>query len=231
MKDVVLLAGGLGTRLASVSCGLPKPLVEVAGKPFIEHVLDRVVDAGCSRVVMAVSYKWEMLRDHLGDSYRCSQLVWSVENVQAGTGGAVRLAFETCDLERAFVLNADTLFRVDLSELEKRHVDAKAQVTMALHMVDDVSRFGAVVLDTENRVVAFSEKNRQGSGLVNGGIYVIERSIFSLRSLPGVFSLESDLLLPELTSIRPLGVPSGNYFIDIGIPEDLERARHELSMN
>jgi len=218
----------LGTRLSRVSGGRPKPLIEIAGRPFVEYVLDLVAEAGCTRVVMAVAYRWGMLRDRLGDTYRGLRLTWSVEDEPLGTGGAVRLAFETLGLERAVVLNADTLFRIDLGELERRHIAAHTQVTLALHTVEDVSRFGAVELDADQRIVAFHEKGKQGLGLINGGIYVIERSIFDLCSFPSSFSLERDLLQAELVRLRPLGVPSKGYFIDIGTPEDLERARREL---
>lgn len=230
MTDAILLAGGLGTRLAAVSGGRPKPFVDVAGRPFIEHVLDMVVDAGSTRIVMAVAYRWEMLRDYFGTAYRGLDIDWSVENNPLGTGGAIRLAFETFGLERAFVLNADTLFRVDLGELERLHIVSGAMVTMALRVVEDVSRFGAVELDAEQRVVAFHEKGSHGSGLVNGGIYVIERSTLDLQRLPLEFSFERDVLQAELARLRPLGVPSQGYFVDIGIPEDLDRARRDLEV-
>jgi D-glycero-alpha-D-manno-heptose 1-phosphate guanylyltransferase len=229
MRDAILLAGGLGTRLAKVSGGRPKPLLEIAGRPFVEYVLDLIAEAGCARVVMAVAYRWEMLRDRLGDTYRGLRLTWSVEDEPLGTGGAVRLGFETLGLERAVVLNADTLFCIDLGELVRRHVAAHTQATLALRAVEDVSRFGAVELDDDQRIVAFHEKGKQGPGLINGGIYVLERSIFNLCSLPPVFSLERDLFQAELARLRPLGVPSKGYFIDIGTPDDLSRARSELN--
>jgi D-glycero-alpha-D-manno-heptose 1-phosphate guanylyltransferase len=230
MTNAILLAGGLGTRLSAVSGGLPKPLVDVAGRPFIEHVLDMVVDAGSMRMVMAVSYRWELLRDYFGNTYRGLDIDWSVENSPLGTGGAIRLAFETFGLDRAFVLNADTLFRVDLKELERLHIVSDSVVTMALRVVKDANRFGVVELDAEQRVVEFHEKGRHGPGLVNGGIYVIERSVLDLQNLPAVFSFERDVLEAKLACLRPLGVPSEGYFIDIGIPEDLERARRELQV-
>lgn len=230
MTDAILLAGGLGTRLAAVSGGRPKSLVDVAGQPFIEHVLDMVVEAGSTHVIMAVSYRWEMLRDYFGNAYHGVGIDWSVEKNPLGTGGAIRLVFETFALERAFVLNADTLFRVELCELERLHIVSGAMVTMALREVEDVSRFGAVELDAEQRIVAFHEKGRHGPGLVNGGIYVIERSALDLQNLPLEFSFERDVLQAELARLRPLGVPSKGYFIDIGIPEDLERARRELEI-
>jgi D-glycero-alpha-D-manno-heptose 1-phosphate guanylyltransferase len=111
VKDAILLAGGLGTRLGPVSEGLPKPLMKVAGKPFVEHILNMLLDSGITRVIMAVGYRSELLRDYFGDTYAGMDIVWSVENSLLGTGGAIKLAYETFSLERAFILNADTLFR------------------------------------------------------------------------------------------------------------------------
>jgi len=122
MRHAVLLAGGRGTRLESVSGGLPKPLMQVGGRPFIEHVLDNLVKAGCDHIVIAASYKWELLRDHLGSSYKGCALGWSIETQPLGTGGAIRQAFKLFDLAAAFVQNADTLFRVNLDALEKQHL-------------------------------------------------------------------------------------------------------------
>ncbi len=228
MKDAVLLAGGMGTRLESVSGGKPKPMVEVAGRPFIEYVLDVVRGAGCLRVVMAVSHRWQVMREHFGDAYKGLELCWSVETNPLGTGGAARFAFNSFRLERAFVVNADTLFLVDLRALEHRHWEERAQVTIALKHLEDVSRFGSVELDNDDRVVAFREKGRHGPGLINGGIYVIERSVFDVRDFPLKFSIEYDLLQVETDRLRPIGMRSSGYFVDIGIPAELERAQREL---
>jgi D-glycero-alpha-D-manno-heptose 1-phosphate guanylyltransferase len=229
MRDAVLLAGGLGTRLGSVSRGLPKPLIEVGGRPFIEHVLDGPVNAGCSRIVVAASYKWKLLRDHLGASYRGCTLDWSIEAEPLGTGGAMRQAFENFGLRAAFVLNADTLFRVDLAAMEERHLKSGALVTVALRETADVTRFGKVSVGEDGRIKLFSEKAGSGPGLINGGIYLIGDHVWSDSVPLKAFSFERDFLQKRVATEQLYGFVAHGYFIDIGVPDDLDRARRELS--
>jgi D-glycero-alpha-D-manno-heptose 1-phosphate guanylyltransferase len=229
MRHAVLLAGGRGTRLESVSGGLPKPLMEVGGRPFIEHVLESLVDSGCGRVVIAASYKWELLRDHLGSNYKGCALDWSIESKPLGTGGAIRQAFKTFDLAAAFVLNADTLFRVNLDDMEARHRAWGAAVTVALREVPDVARFGEVVIDDERRIVSFSEKGRRGPGLINGGVYFVDGRVWLDGDCSEIFSFERDYLQQRSKTAALYGYKSDGYFIDIGVPDDLDRARHDLS--
>jgi D-glycero-alpha-D-manno-heptose 1-phosphate guanylyltransferase len=205
-------------------------MVPVAGRPFIEHVLDFLTDAGVNSVVMAVSYRWETLRDHIGSSYRGAAVAYSIEDEPLGTGGAILKCFRECSLQRAFVLNADTLFRVDLEGLMKAHAVANSLVTIALRKMASASRYGAVTCEAGGRITAFHEKMADPRpGLINGGIYVIERQAFELAGLPDRFSFERDFLQERIPDLKPLGVESDAYFIDIGIPEDLQRARQEIA--
>ena len=231
MIPAIVLAGGLGTRLAAVSGGAPKPMVPVAGRPFIDHVLDMLVEARIQQIILAVSYRWEALRDHLGDSYRGASLAYSVETEPLGTGGAILKCFRDHGLERALILNGDTLFRVDLGALLETHRRERAPVTMALRKLDDTSRYGFVTCDSTGRDDAFHEKVAGRSGLINGGIYVVEREALDRAALPERFSFERDFLQKYVAELRPAALESNSYFVDIGIPEDLERARHELAPN
>jgi D-glycero-alpha-D-manno-heptose 1-phosphate guanylyltransferase len=231
MISAIVLAGGFGTRLAAVSGGVPKPMVEVAGRPFIEHVLDLLLEAGVDRVFLAVSYRWEILRDRLGESYRGASLVYSVESEPLGTGGAILKCFQGYHLERALILNGDTLFRVNLAELLAAHMRERALITMALRRLQNTARYGVVTCDATGRIEAFHEKSGARPGLINGGIYVIERAALDRVPVPAKFSFERDFLQQQVAVLRPLAVTSDAYFIDIGIPEDLQRARHELAVN
>ena len=228
MKQAVLLAGGQGTRLASVSGGLPKPLVDVGGRPFIEYILDELLSAGCERVVVTASFKWELLRAHLGTAYKGCRLDWSIEQQPLGTGGAIRRAFDSFDLASAFVLNADTLFRVDLTDMAARHDACAAAVTIALREAADVARYGEVIVDETGRITRFSEKGRSGRGLINGGIYLIDGRIWSRVPERGPFSFERDCLQRCVEVEKFYGYQAAGYFIDIGVPHDLQRARHSL---
>jgi D-glycero-alpha-D-manno-heptose 1-phosphate guanylyltransferase len=229
MIPAVVLAGGLGTRLAAVSEGLPKPMLEVAGRPFLEYVLDTLIDAGVSQIVLAVSYRWNILRRHFGDSYRGASVEYSVEEQPLGTGGAIRQCLNDHQLAQALILNGDTLFRIDLADLVARHKQSAAKVTMALRRVDNASRYGLVTCDNSGIVTAFRSDGDGKPGLINGGTYVVNTLHLDGVELPPGFSFERDFLERYVSRIRPLGVESSGYFVDIGIPEDLARARIDFA--
>lgn len=225
----IVLAGGLGTRLRAVAGGMPKPLVTVAGRPFIEYVLDGVCAAGIRKAILAISYRGDLIQAHLGGSYKGASIAYSVEAEPLGTGGAIYKCFRENDLDRALVLNGDTLFRIDMRSLIQAHLERRSSMTVALLRIADASRYGTVTCDTNGYIVAFHEKQRGSSGLINGGIYVIERSALEAYDMPAKFSFESDLLQKHAAQVLPLGVEYHDYFIDIGVPEDLRRADRELA--
>jgi D-glycero-alpha-D-manno-heptose 1-phosphate guanylyltransferase len=225
----IVLVGGLGTRLAGMSEGLPKPMVPVAGRPFVEFVLDTLVQAGCPRIVLAVSHLRETISRHFGCEYRGIPLEYSVEETPMGTGGAIRDALPLTRADAALVLNGDTLFRVDIAGLAQCHSRSAADITLALRRVTDTARYGAVEADEEGRIRAFHEKGRSGAGLVNGGVYVVNAEVVRARvTAAGPSSFERDVLEQGVGALHLLGIPSDGYFIDIGVPEDLIRARSEL---
>jgi D-glycero-alpha-D-manno-heptose 1-phosphate guanylyltransferase len=229
MIPAVVLAGGLGTRLAAISNGLPKPMVQVANRPFIEYVLDTLVDAGTTRIILAVSYRWEVLRNYLGARYRCATLEYSVEEKPLGTGGAISKCVNDQGLEQVLILNGDTLFRIDIDDLVQRHRRSNSGITMALRRVENSSRYGVVSCDPSGVVTAFHAGGDTEPGLINGGIYVLNRSALDSVALPEKYSFERDFLERHVTRLRPLGVEADAYFIDIGIPEDLARARNDFA--
>lgn len=229
MKSAIILAGGVGSRIESVAGGLPKALLDVEGRPFIEYVLDQLIDAGVQEVVIACSYKWQMIADYLGDRYRNLDIAYSVEQYPLGTGGAIKQAFDLHNLSEAIVVNADTLFKIDLSELERQHYAHNAFITLALRSVDDVARYGEVTVNERNKLTSFNEKSRTGPGLINGGIYIVDAEIWDDDGInvADKFSFETDVLQNVDLGIF-YGFPMDGYFIDIGIPSDLERARKEF---
>lgn len=232
MKSAIVLAGGIGSRIESVAGGLPKALLDVEGRPFIEYVLDQLINAGIAHVVIACSYKWQMINDYLGDQYRDLEISYSVEQYPLGTGGAIKQAFELFGLQQAIVVNADTLFKIDLAALENQHYQHNAFVTLALRNVDDVARYGEVTVGDRNKLVSFNEKSRSGPGMINGGIYIIDAELWDddQIAVSGKFSFETDVLAHVELGIF-YGFPMDGYFIDIGIPSDLERARKEFKSN
>lgn len=223
---VLILAGGLGTRLRSVVADRPKVLAEVAGRPFITHLLDQLAQAGFQAATLLTGYKGEMVEEALGLSYWGMQLGYSVEETPLGTGGAIRAAARVIACEQLLVLNGDTFFDVDYRQLVQQ-APAGSDL-MACRRVQDVGRYGAVQLDASERVMALAEKGSQGPGLINGGIYVLHRE--AIAAWPeAVFSIEIDYFPKRLTGERLCGTACEGAFIDIGVPEDLKRAKEMLT--
>lgn len=224
----VVLAGGRGSRLGDLTLDVPKPMITVAGRPFLAFVLDRLVDAGVSLITLSVGYKAQVIRAHFGTNYRGTRLCYAVEEEPLGTGGAAAFALQGATDEPALVLNGDTLLQVDLAAVFDWYHREPARVAMVLREMDDVSRYGAVSV-TDDRVTGFLEKGREGPGLINAGVYLVQPSVFGTFDLPRIFSFETDLLQRYCQALRPRAFVTNAWFIDIGIPADLERARRELA--
>jgi D-glycero-alpha-D-manno-heptose 1-phosphate guanylyltransferase len=222
--QAIILAGGLGTRLRSVVPDLPKPMAPVAGRPFLAWVLDDLVEAGFESTVLAVGYRHEAIREHFGISYRGMALRYSIEDAPLGTGGAIRLAADHVTERPVFVLNGDTYLELDYRAMLDAHRQARVSLSVAVCSVHDVSRYGALELEA-GHLHGFLEKGRAGPGFINAGVYLLSSDI--LRQIPAgePFSFEQQLLVPRIGELLPLAFHTGGRFIDIGIPEDFERAQ------
>ena len=226
MKAVVL-CGGLGTRLGELTRSTPKPMLMVAGRPFIAHVLDHLCSAPIEGTVLAAGFAWSALHDFVGSQWKGVPVSYSVESQAQGTGGALLLALRNEKLDEALVVNGDTLFKIDLREF-LHPSSSRFSTSIALRQIDDCSRYGRVVIGLDQRVLSFGEKGFHGPGLINGGIYLQRRD--ALEGLGrSAFSLEVDYLACYYSSNAMRGIPSDAYFIDIGIPADFERAQTELA--
>lgn len=223
----IILAGGLGTRLRDRVPDLPKPMAMVAGRPFLEYVMDRLIAGNVSEIIIAVSYKADVILEHFGNSYRNTKISYAVEPEALGTGGAIYNAFNQVGNEAVLVLNGDTFLNINYEELIRWYMQKQAQVAMVLRKVTDVSRYGSVLLSGE-RVSGFLEKGKSGSGFINAGVYIIQPKIFEAFDLSGKFSFETDLLQRYCATLSPRAFLTDSYFIDIGVPDDYDRAQLEL---
>lgn len=225
--ECIVLAGGLGTRLRTVVDDLPKCMAEVAGKPFLAHVLQYLETQFVDHVIFSLGYQHEAVIEWLRQKAFTFKTSWVIEKTPLGTGGGIKLALNKSKEKVVFVLNGDTLFRVDLHAMqEAAPKDAKA--TLALKPMQNFDRYGAVVLDANNRITAFREKQFCQDGLINGGIYLLDRSREDFRGFPEQFSMEHDFFEPEVDRSTLSGFVADQYFIDIGVPEDFYRAQEEL---
>lgn len=229
ISEAIILAGGFGTRLKEVVDDVPKVMAPVNGRPFLEYILDYLDNHVFSRVILSVGYKYEIIKEHFGDKYKSIDIEYSIEDEPLGTGGGIKKAFEKIKGQRALVLNGDTMFRINLDKLGPFHFGHQSNFTLVLRELDEAKRFGTVSIDLNQRIYKFEEKGEQSdTGLINGGIYLINKSFFSENDFPDKFSIEKDCFEKMYLDYPFYGMTCHQYFIDIGIPEDYKRAQDEF---
>lgn len=228
--SAIILAGGLGTRLRSVVSDLPKCMAPVAGKPFLHFVIEFLLKQGIDKIIFAIGYKNEMIIDYVNEQYPMLNAQFSIEEEPLGTGGAVKLACSLTTQQNVLVLNGDTLFKLDAEKLSSFHTACSADATLSLKPMQDFDRYGVVELNNDHSIVSFKEKQQYRSGLINGGVYALNVTGFLQEDLPQKFSFEKDYLEQYFKKRKMYGVIQDEYFIDIGIPEDFERAQLELGI-
>ena len=222
VTQAVVLAGGLGTRLGDHTKTLPKPMMDVAGRPFLDYLIRNLRRHGIGEIVLSVGHLHETIRDCFGDGNEYGvHIHYAVEHEPLGTGGALRNCLPLL-AERFFVLNGDTMFDVNFAALDATSITA----VMALRPVADTARYGRVTLH-DKWITHFVEKGAEGPGVINGGVLCLNRQ--DIASLPEAkSSLERDLL-PHLAQQRELaGFVSDTFFIDIGLPESLLEAQSSI---
>jgi D-glycero-alpha-D-manno-heptose 1-phosphate guanylyltransferase len=230
-KDVIILAGGLGTRLQSVVADTPKCLAPVAGKPFLHYILTALKPYHVCKIVFSVGHLKHQVIDWVQANRQ--QYGFAVDFAEEaeplGTGGAIKNALPYTDNDDVIILNGDTLFMADIDELIAFQQQKQADVSIALKPMANFERYGTVVLNQEQEVINFIEKKPQEAGLINGGIYSLYKPSFLSLNMPQKFSFESDYLEKAITHQHHVyGQVHDKYFIDIGIPTDFTRAQVEL---
>ncbi len=188
--------------------------------------MDYLAAQGIRRVVLATGHLADAFETVVGTQYRGLAIAYSREETPLGTGGAIALALREVQDPVAVVLNGDTYFPTDLAGLAETHARQQAALTMVLRRIPDVGRYGQITVANEI-VTAMQEKGGTGPGLINGGIYLVSRPALEASAPAGAFSLERDLLPDWIHARKVAACVSDSYFIDIGIPADLERAQYE----
>lgn len=226
--EVIILAGGLGTRLRSMVSDVPKCMAPVAGRPFLWYILTYLKRFDVTRVILSVGYLKEVIfrwiEEHGGEWP--FEIDYAAEESPLGTGGAIRLALSKCREDYAVILNGDTFFDVDLNCLIR---ERDAAVTLVLKRLNDFDRYGAVEMDVQSSAVtAFREKCHCEDGLINGGVYRVDRRLPDMSPLPERYSFETDVLQPLSKEGAVSAIVCDGYFIDIGVPDDYKRAQIEF---
>ncbi len=223
VRQAVVLAGGRGTRLGALTRDTPKPLLPVAGRPFLEWLLLLLAEQGVEEAVLTVGYRADAFRGWRASADPPVKVALVEEDEPLGTWGAVPRLLDRLDPVFA-LLNGDTILDVPLRRLAAVLSEAGTGAAMALRRVDDASRFGAVELDGP-RVVAFREKAETGPGWINGGVYLMRREVAARFPGPGPMSVERDVL-PALVEGRELAaLEVDGFFLDIGVPDTYDAAQ------
>ncbi len=225
MIECIILAGGFGTRLQSVVNDRPKCLASIGDNPFLKYLLSYLEKQGVQHVVLSLGYKHELVEDWLLEYQGPLHITTVVEKEPLGTGGGIKLALQQTSEFSVFVVNGDTFFPIQLKKLLHIHQNGRFKASLALKPLHDFDRYGSVELEGQ-RITTFHEKQFCADGLINGGVYLLQRDV--LDHLPEKFSFEKDFLEKEIHYDTIGGYVENVYFIDIGVPEDYEKAQKEL---
>jgi D-glycero-alpha-D-manno-heptose 1-phosphate guanylyltransferase len=226
--EAIILAGGFGTRLQSIVNNVPKCMAPVNGKPFISYVVNHLLSQGVNRIIFSLGYKSESIIDYIEKEYKNLDKEYSIEQTPLGTGGAIKLACAKAKEKRVIIQNGDTLFKVNIRDLTNFHYSKNADCVVALKEMVNIDRYGTVDMNNKNIIIAFNQNHSCQFGLINGGVYILNAKEFLKENLPEAFSFETDYL-QRFFSVRAMfGLKQDEYFIDIGVPDDYERARDEL---
>ncbi|AWK44320.1 NTP transferase domain-containing protein [Photorhabdus laumondii subsp. laumondii] len=220
MFEAIILAGGQGARLKAVTGDLPKPMVDINGKPFLYRLMKRLEEQGCSKIVLSLCYQADYIIGCIQKDQPVScEVDFVIEETPLGTGGAIKLASSKINSSKFLVLNGDTMSEINYNSIINFSNDADLVISGVY--IDDVSRYGTLKLDEYNNVLAMLEKGLTGKGIINSGIYLIKKDL--IRNFPlEKFSFENDFI-KNFNGIFKAFVSNG-YFIDIGIPEDYYKA-------
>jgi D-glycero-alpha-D-manno-heptose 1-phosphate guanylyltransferase len=230
ITEAIILAGGLGTRLREAVPELPKCMAPVAGKPFLHYVIKHFLQEGIERFIFSLGYKHEVIEEFLQKNYTAIDYTSTIEKEPLGTGGAIKLACGVATNKTVLVVNGDTLYAVKADKLAQAHAARQAHCTLSLKPMKNFDRYNVVELDEAGIIKRFGQRQFYASGYINGGVYALEAQAFLNGSFPLKFSFENDYLEKYYTQRTIAGVVQDEYFIDIGVPEDYERANKEFAI-
>jgi dTDP-glucose pyrophosphorylase len=226
-NTVVIMAGGLGTRLAHLTRDKPKPLLDIGGRPLLETILKQLIEQGFSRFVLSLNYKAEMIMDHFGDGSDLDvEIRYVREKKRLGTAGALHLLQRDLDHD-LIVMNGDILSRADFRRLLLFHRRSGAAATMAVKDFEMVVPYGVVDIDQDNRINSLIEKPTHRF-FINAGIYALSPMALGYIPQNEFFDMPSLFNLCAKQGHKTAAYPLREYWIDIGQIKDLERANFEF---
>ena len=225
-----ILVGGLGTRLQTLDLNIPKPMIRIGSKPFLEYLIDALKAQNIHEVILCLGYGADSIEEYFEKGRKFGiTIFYSRESRALGTGGAIKNA-EPFAVEDNLILNGDSYLELDYHRMLWFHRQKQAQITIACTQLGETKEYGNIIIDSDNRLLSFSEKLPQGhkNSFINGGVYIFDRSAFDFIPPEQIISVEKDTFPKAVKAGRCYSFLTDGYFIDIGTPERLQRAQLEL---
>jgi mannose-1-phosphate guanylyltransferase/phosphomannomutase len=228
----VIMAGGEGTRLRPLTSNLPKPMMPLANRPMMEHIVNLLKDHGFDDIVVTVAFLPQAIRTYFGNGSEFGvRMVYATEETPLGTAGSIRNAMDELD-DTFLVISGDVLTDIDLSEIVAFHQDRKALATIGLKAVDNPLDFGIVITHEDGSIERFLEKPTWGevfSDTVNTGIFVLEPEIFDWIDAGVAVDFSSDVFPRLLDAGKPLyGAVAEGYWEDVGTLDAYVKAHQDV---
>ncbi len=198
--------------------------------PFLNYQLNYLKHFGIQKVILSVGYLHEKIINYYKNSFNGIEIKYSIEDEPMGTGGGIRLAMQHSNDTELLVLNGDSFFDVDIKSFYDFHIQQNAQISLALRNVNNAARYGTITINKQQQIISFKEKSGLAKeGLINGGVYILNKNLF-LNNTPSTtnFSIEKDFFETQLQYLTIKGFECNHYFIDIGIPQDYQKAQHDF---
>lgn len=224
----IILAGGFGENIKGIAGDMPKPMLSIAGKPFLEHLILHLREEGIKEIILAVHYMKNTIKSYFGDGRRWNvDLTYSEESTPLGTAGAIKNAEKYIN-DTFMVLNGDSYSQININDFYEFHKIKRNPATMALAKVKDSSQ-GEIVRVDEGKIISFSKKaTGLGETLINSGVYILEPVIFDYIPTGKKISIEKEIF-PKLIEQKKLGgYKYEGYFMDIGRPETFHQFKKDV---
>ena len=226
--DVVILAGGLGKRLHSVTGGAQKVLAKIGDKPFLEILIDYIASQGGKRFILCVGHGKDEIEAYFKNKYQDREIIFSREEAPLGTGGAIKQGSSHVKTDLFLAMNGDCFCVIDYKCLIAFHQKQKAKATLAVTLMPDARDYGTIEISASGAIDAFKEKQPMiAPAFINTGTYCFDRDVFSLVETPSKFPIEYDFF-PHLVGQGFYAFKVENRFIDIGTPERYSWAQEHL---
>jgi NDP-sugar pyrophosphorylase family protein len=225
--DIIILAGGQGNRLKSITGAHPKVLTNINGYPFIYYIFDLLLQQGINQIILCAGYLANEIINKIGYKYKEINIIYSVEETPLGTAGAIKNAENLLHQQNVCIINGDTICDSDINKIFQNHQKNKSKLTIMITQNTNDNNAASIELNDKLQIISYQEKINTHKKYASSGLYIVNKQL--INSLPeGNSSLEYDVI-PAWIKIYPcFGYINVKPFIDIGTPESYNKFRNEI---